>query len=158
MHIKFDENNFSVRQSKISLWIYRFEMSIYFISFFFVIYLIYAKSVSEIGVKILVIGLLTTAFLIVIFKKLRSLWGNDFLLSRIKDGFKINNKIKTSKVDMGAIEIKEMVSTYSAVGYYDISIKVNNKKIPIAFGVTEKDKTTILEGLEFFLSSVGSVL
>lgn len=118
-------------------------------------YFIFIKSSSRIEVKIGFIVALSIAFLLVVYRKLTSILGRDFYLSRTKYGFIINNKVRTGNIDRGAICIKEMVSTYSAKAYYDISIRVNGKKIPIAFGASEMDKVAILEGLNYFLSSDG---
>ncbi len=151
--INHSRNSISVRQNMITLWLYRLELGIYFIVFTVVLFFFYKKSTSTIEVKLGLIGILIIAFLVVIIKKKRSLYGTSFNLTRTKEGVNINNRIMTSKIDIGAIEIKEMVSTYSASGYYDISLKVNNEKIPIAFGVSEKDKKEILEVFSRFLSS-----
>lgn len=44
-----------------------------------------------------------------------------------------------------------MVSTYSASSYYDITIKVKDKVIPVAFGIDEADKDKVLVGLRYLL-------
>jgi hypothetical protein len=147
--ISSDLNLFSVNQNKATLWLYRLQQLSYFIAFVFVGYLIYTKSDSKTGIKLAVIIALSIPFLIVVFRSKDRLAGKDFCMSGENGRVVINKKVWISEISMDAISVKEMISTYSAQAYYDISIKANRKKYSIAMGVDENDKDEILKGLNY---------
>jgi hypothetical protein len=60
------------------------------------------------------------------------------------------NKIKIDKLESKDIRIKEMITTYSATAYYDISIKINAKNYYLAIGANDKDKREIIKALSQF--------
>jgi hypothetical protein len=140
-------NSLIIKQNKKALWIHRTELIIYFTLFLLVIFFIYDKSASKLSVKLSIIIFLTSAFLIVAIKKIRSFFGTRIEIEKLDDGFIINNAIKLKSIDIKDIQVKEMISTYSSNAYYDISIKINDKKYFFAIGADEKDKKEILEAV-----------
>ncbi|MBN8668559.1 MAG: hypothetical protein J0M30_13755 [Chitinophagales bacterium] len=149
--IKYNSTSFSIQQNRKVLWLYRLELAIYSVGFLVIMYFMYSMSESSMMSKLTVIGTLAIVFSFVIIRKRKSLSKNDFLLEKINDGFCINGTVATENIAFGSIEIKEMVSTYSTSSYYDIIIKVNDKGIPVAFGIDESDKDTIMGGLRYLL-------
>jgi hypothetical protein len=132
---------------------YRFHMFLYIIGFIIVEYLIYSKSESKLWVKFIFSIPFIAAFIIISFKKIPQLKGENFSMSRKEEEIVINQKEKINKPGIEAVSVKEMISTYSAHGYYDILIKANGKKYFVGTGVGEDDKDEILKGLNYFFSS-----
>lgn len=137
--INYNSTSFSIQQNRKALWLYRLELAIYSIGFLVINYFMYSMSKSNMMSKLVVIGTLAIVFSFVIIRKRKSLAENNFTLEKIKEGFCINGAVTTEKIAIGSFEIKEMVSTYSASSYYDITIKVKDKGIPVAFGIDEAD-------------------
>jgi hypothetical protein len=147
-----DSSGKKVHQNRKTLWIYRFQLFIYFIAFVFVVYVIYIDSESKIWVRLGIISVLVIPFLIISFKKIDSVLGKDFYMAREGEVIIINGKVRADKISINSVSVKEMISTRSAHGYYDIKIEANGKRYPVSLGVDENNKDKILEGLNYFFS------
>lgn len=150
--IYYDSNTFKVLQNRKTLWMYRFRLFIYFIVFVFVIYVIYSESESKIWIRLAIISALVIPFLIIFLKKIDSLLGKNFYMTKDGEVVIINGKVRTDKIGINAVSVKEMISTHSARGYYDIRVEAKGKNYPVSLGVSEDDKDKILEGLKYFFS------
>ena len=151
--IAYDLNCFSVRQNRVTLWFYRLELFIYFIFFVLVIYVIYSQIESKIGVRLGIIGALVIPFIIISINKIDSIVGKDFYMSRENKEVIINRKLRIDTIGIDAVSVTEMVSTYSAHGYYDIRIREKRKNHSIALGIDEDSRDKILKGLDYFFSA-----